>query len=83
MADRDNIRQRKFERHKSVAGASDYPEIIPRPSLPDYNRSKTKICHQERLSLLSSGSGWDSFGGFLNLLKVIVGVSAFILNLVL
>ena len=35
----------------------------PKPKLPDYNRSKTKICHQGRTSLLSSGNNWEDFTG--------------------
>ena len=57
------IRRRRFKRIKSTL--DDHEEEKPRvPKLPDYNRSKTKVCHSVRTSLLATGSDWKNFSGF-------------------
>ena len=55
---------KNYENIKSVSYLDDKPiEEKPAPKLPDYNRRKTKICHEPRISLLSSENNWDDYSG--------------------
>ncbi|CBY24599.1 unnamed protein product [Oikopleura dioica] len=78
QAFKSNEIRRRFLSHRSISEVheedfnSQQNLYSSGSNLPDYEKGKTKVCHESRPSLMSSASNWENYSGFINLLKVIL-----------